>query len=677
MSWLRPSKYSPVYTKYPVSILTNLPYLSRSLPPPPSLLYSIPSQTTNLIYPIFFINLIPSYFCLTIEQKKNAKPETDKSSKDALSDDFSAKALLKNNNSPQLENNLKNLSLDQHKQNAVPQPAIAKPLSSPRNAPPNLDVQHQTATRSDPATQNQVRAQNSPHLTDSSENLDSERRVGILTVKIICGKSVITPNRAQFIASHYTKYKNDVQQRPFAVISFDKNEVIAAPLGGDMINPVWEYRANFDVSRKSDVTVSLYQQIEQNIPPGQAAGRTQGSGKCFITVFLGKTKFTPIFNDRLIDEWYQLDVSGYIHLQYSFNMKETEKLNIDQFDLLKVIGRGSFGKVFQVRKRDTGRIYAMKVLSKSKIIMRSEVAHTLAERNVLAKINHPFIVPLKFSFQTPEKLYLVLAFINGGELFHHLHREGKFDQHLSRFYAAELLCALECLHSYDVVYRDLKPENILLDYSGHVALCDFGLCKLNMTDEQKTNTFCGTPEYLAPELLLGHGYTRTVDWWTFGILLYEMLTGLPPFYCENPNEMYRRVLEEKLTFPPGMGSRAKALIKGLLVRDPEYRLGSNGATEIKSQQFFAEIDWDLLLGKKYDPPFKPLVNSAFDTSNFEDEFTTELPEDSYIPDSNLSETVQQQFSGFSYDGSGGAFSLAQSYMINNNNIADDLNNNKY
>ncbi|OMJ12065.1 Serine/threonine-protein kinase gad8 [Smittium culicis] len=229
------------------------------------------------------------------KQKKNAKPESDKSSKDALSDDFSAKVLLKNNNSPQLENNLKNLSLDQPRQNAVPEPATAKPPSSPRNnVAPNLDEQHQAATRSDPATQNQLRAQNSPHI---AENHDSERRVGILTVKIICGKSVITPNRAQFIASHYTKYKNDVQQRPFAVISFDKNEVIAAPLGGDMINPVWEYRANFDVSRKSDVTVSLYQQIEQNIPPGQANGRAQGSGKCFITVFLGKTKFTPIFND--------------------------------------------------------------------------------------------------------------------------------------------------------------------------------------------------------------------------------------------------------------------------------------------------------------------------------------------------------------------------------------------
>jgi serum/glucocorticoid-regulated kinase 2 len=178
------------------------------------------------------------------------------------------------------------------------------------------------------------------------------------------------------------------------------------------------------------------------------------------------------------------------------------------------------------------------------------VTHTLAERTVLARVDCPFIVRLKFSFQNPEKLYLGLAFVNGGELFHHLQREGRFNEERSRFYAAELLSALEHLHQFNVIYRDLKPENILLDYTGHIALCDFGLCKLNMAESDTTNSalpfrplfqlvsvrraaFCGTPEYLAPELLLGHGYTKTVDWWTLGVLLYEMMTGLPPFYDEN------------------------------------------------------------------------------------------------------------------------------------------------
>lgn len=278
------------------------------------------------------------------------------------------------------------------------------------------------------------------------------------------------------------------------------------------------------------------------------------------------------------------------------------------------------------RKRDTHRIYALKTIRKAHIISRSEVAHTLAERSVLAQINNPFIVPLKFSFQSPEKLYLVLAFVNGGELFHHLQREQRFDVNRARFYTAELLCALECLHGFNVVYRDLKPENILLDYSGHIALCDFGLCKMDMKDEDRTNSkllhkplssilltniqaFCGTPEYLAPELLLGQGYDKSVDWWTLGVLLYEMLTGLPPYYDENTNEMYRKILSEPLHFPGPeiVPMPAKDLLIQLLDRRPEHRLGAKGPSEIKAHPFFNAIDWRKLLQRRYDPTFKPNV----------------------------------------------------------------------
>lgn len=254
------------------------------------------------------------------------------------------------------------------------------------------------------------------------------------------------------------------------------------------------------------------------------------------------------------------------------------------------------------------------------------MAHTLAERSVLAQINNPFIVPLKFSFQSPEKLYLVLAFVNGGELFHHLQREQRFDVNRARFYTAELLCALECLHGFNVVYRDLKPENILLDYSGHIALCDFGLCKMDMKDEDRTNSklhrtlciglllnvvaaFCGTPEYLAPELLLGQGYDKSVDWWTLGVLLYEMLTGLPPYYDENTNEMYRKILSEPLHFPGPeiVPLPAKDLLIQLLDRRPDHRLGAKGPSEIKAHPFFNQIDWRKLLQRRYDPTFKPNV----------------------------------------------------------------------
>jgi serum/glucocorticoid-regulated kinase 2 len=349
-------------------------------------------------------------------------------------------------------------------------------------------------------------------------------------------------------------------------------------------------------------------------------------------------------------EWHDLTGgSGQIHASIHYQSKQKGNLSIDAFDLLKVVGKGSFGKVMQVRKKDTCRIYALKTIRKLHIVSRSEVNHTLAERTVLAQINNPFIVPLKFSFQSPEKLYLVLAFVNGGELFHHLQREGKFSVWRSKFYAAELLCALECLHGFNVIYRDLKPENILLDYTGHIALCDFGLCKLNMAEQDKTNTFCGTPEYLAPELLLGQGYTKAVDWWTLGVLLYEMMTGLPPFYDENVQEMYRKILEDPLRFPDDIDKDARTLLTGLLMRDPARRMGTQGPAEIKSHPFFKDIDWRKLMAKKYQPPFKPSVESAVDTSNFDQEFTSEEPMDSVVADSHLSETVQRKFENWSYN----------------------------
>lgn len=333
-------------------------------------------------------------------------------------------------------------------------------------------------------------------------------------------------------------------------------------------------------------------------------------------------------------------------------------MTIDQYDLLKVIGKGSFGKVMQVRKKDTGRIYAMKIIRKVNIVERSEVEHTLAERNVLAKIDNPFIVNLKFSFQSPDKLYLVLAFVNGGELFHHLQNEGCFSEQRAKFYTAELLLALECLHNLNVIYRDLKPENILLDYTGHIALCDFGLCKLNMAGQETTNTFCGTPEYLAPELLMGQAYTKVVDWWTLGILLYEMIVGLPPFYSENVNEMYKRILEDPLRFPfdqqlgkPVVSPLAQDLLKKLLDRNPQFRMGCTGPDIIKAHPFFSDIDWYRLSKKQITPPFRPYVSSATDTSNFSEEFTNEMPTDSVMENAPaLSNSIQEQFQGFTYVG---------------------------
>jgi serum/glucocorticoid-regulated kinase 2 len=423
---------------------------------------------------------------------------------------------------------------------------------------------------------------------------------------------------------------------PYALLDFDKVQVFVSAVSGPPENPLWagdttQYK--FDVSRVTELVVHLYLR-NPNAQPG--SGRSQD-------IFLGVTRINPRFEERhqyVEDpklskkdrekaateyanrertlgqsgtEWVDVQYgTGKLRIGVEYVENRSRALKIEDFDLLKVVGKGSFGKVMQVRKKDTHRIYALKTIRKAHIISRSEVAHTLAERSVLSQINNPFIVPLKFTFQSPEKLYFVLAFVNGGELFFHLQKEQRFDINRSRFYTAELLCALECLHGFNVIYRDLKPENILLDYSGHIALCDFGLCKLDMKDEDRTNTFCGTPEYLAPELLLGQGYTKSVDWWTLGVLLYEMLTGLPPFYDENTNEMYRKILSEPLHFPGSdiVPPAARDLLAKLLNRKPEHRLGANGAAEIKAHPFFHSIDWRKLLQRKYEPTFKPNVVST-------------------------------------------------------------------
>lgn len=492
-------------------------------------------------------------------------------------------------------------------------------------------------------------------------------RSGVLTIRVVEARNLNPPEGVplpsgirdaveQAQAGMARGARESLQRKqmwwlPYVVLEFEKNEILIDALGGELNSPTWMFRAHFDVSRVSDVSISAYLRTAP-IVPGQNRNDMGND------LFLGGLQFLPSFDaNKPLDQWFRsTSGNGEFHVQVSYKPATTQHLTINDFDLLKVIGKGSFGKVMQVRKKDTGRIYALKTIRKAHIVSRSEVTHTLAERTVLAQVNNPFIVPLKFSFQNSEKLYLVLAFVNGGELFYHLQREGRFNEERSRFYAAELLCALEHLHQFNVIYRDLKPENILIDYVGHIALCDFGLCKLNMAEGETTNTFCGTPEYLAPELLLGHGYQKTVDWWTLGVLLYEMLSGLPPFYSENTNEMYQKILSDPLRFGDEISPDARSLLTGLLTRDPQQRLGVAGAETIKSHPFFAKhIDFKRLMQKKIQPPFKPNVESAADTSNFDPDFLREQPMDSVVEDSHLSQTVQAQFANFSYYQPAGAF----------------------
>ncbi|THH20139.1 hypothetical protein EW146_g1173 [Bondarzewia mesenterica] len=350
--------------------------------------------------------------------------------------------------------------------------------------------------------------------------------------------------------------------------------------------------------------------------------------------FLGNVQFKPVLvHDHTVDQWYKLKplenetVTGEIRIQITFEQSKSKRaLTPRDFEFLKLIGRGTFGRVFQVRKKDTKRIYAMKVLSKKEIIAKKEVAHTIGERKILQRsLESPFLVGLKFSFQTDADLYLVTDFKSGGELFWHLQKETRFSEERARFYIAELVLALEHLHKYDIVYRDLKPENILLDATGHVALCDFGLSKPDLRSDELTNTFCGTTEYLAPEVLLDeHGYSKLVDFWSLGVLLFEMCCGWSPFYAEDTQQMYKNICFGKIRFPKGViNEDGKQFVKGLLNRNPKHRLGAQrDAEELKEHPFFKNIDWQALARKQVTPPFKPVIESDESTANFDPEFTS-------------------------------------------------------
>ncbi|TNM93058.1 hypothetical protein fugu_018460 [Takifugu bimaculatus] len=334
--------------------------------------------------------------------------------------------------------------------------------------------------------------------------------------------------------------------------------------------------------------------------------------------------------------------------------KVMQQIKPYDFDYLKIIGKGSFGKVLLARHKETTRYYAVKVLQKKIIMKKKEHKHIMAERSVLMKnIKHPFLVGLHYSFQTTDKLYFVLDYVNGGELFYHLQRERIFLEPRARFYAAEIASALGYLHSLHIVYRDLKPENILLDSQGHIVLTDFGLCKEGLEDNGTTTTFCGTPEYLAPEVLQKQAYDRTVDWWCLGSVLYEMLYGLPPFYSRNTAEMYNNILHKSPVLKPNVSNAGRDLLEGLLQKDRTKRLGvKDDFLELKYHSFFSPINWEDLMAKKITPPYIPSVSGPTDLRHFDPEFT-HLPVSSSLCTETLTVTssvteAAGAFPGFSY-----------------------------
>uniref|UniRef100_A0A7S2KPB5 Protein kinase domain-containing protein n=1 Tax=Zooxanthella nutricula TaxID=1333877 RepID=A0A7S2KPB5_9DINO len=291
----------------------------------------------------------------------------------------------------------------------------------------------------------------------------------------------------------------------------------------------------------------------------------------------------------------------------------------------------------------------MKKIRKQVVVNRDQAEHTRTERMVLEAVSHPFIVALHYAFQTPKNLYLVLEFCNGGELFFHLSRVPRFTEERTQFYAAETSAAIAYLHEVEIVYRDLKPENLLLDCEGHLKITDFGLSKRGIIDNVSAKTVCGTPEYIAPEIVERRGHGRAVDWYAIGALTFEMLTGLPPFYHSDREIMVQRIRRGELSYPAYMSSNAKSLLQGLLRRDPERRLGGGptDGEEVRQHAFFETLDWVKLVQREVEPPFKPNVQSANDVRYFEKEF---IKQPAVNTDVGAVGRDVLHIDGFTYDG---------------------------
>jgi len=334
------------------------------------------------------------------------------------------------------------------------------------------------------------------------------------------------------------------------------------------------------------------------------------------------------------------------------------KVNVEDFEVRKFLGTGGFGKVFQVAKlsgEHKGKIFAMKVLKKA-VIQRNKVSkcieteintHAKQERDILKAIKHPFIVDLVYAFQNQGKVYLVLEYLAGGELFFQLQQERMLMEDPAIYYLSQILLAVDHLHQQGIIYRDLKPENIMLNREGHIKLTDFGMCHVPNVEssEDRTFTFCGTVEYMAPEIISRTGHGKEADWWSFGILIHDMLTGGPPFTGQNRKQISDKVVRGKLNLKKFLTPNAKDIIRKLLKKKPEERLGSGEA--IKSHSFFGSVDWEEVLLRKVEPPFKPNLVTEDDCSLF-DQFFTDRPAIDSPCGPSPSSSIEEVFKGFSY-----------------------------
>ncbi|KAK6635813.1 Protein kinase C [Polyplax serrata] len=328
------------------------------------------------------------------------------------------------------------------------------------------------------------------------------------------------------------------------------------------------------------------------------------------------------------------------------------KISLDDFHFIKVLGKGSFGKVMLAEKKGSDEVYAVKVLKKDVIIQDDDVDCTMTEKRILMlAAKHPFLTALHSCFQTKDRLFFVMEYVNGGDLMFQIQRARKFDEPRARFYAAEVTLALQFLHRHGIIYRDLKLDNILLDNEGHCKLADFGMCKEGIIDGATTTTFCGTPDYIAPEILQELEYGPSVDWWALGVLMYEMMAGQPPFEADNEDDLFESILHDDVLYPVWLSKEGVSILKGFMTKNPGKRLGcvisQGGEAAIRNHSFFKEISWEALEARRIKPPFRPKIKSKRDALNFDAEFTKEEPCLTPTNSDVVRDINQDEFKGFS------------------------------